>query len=68
MRKILFLSILGLAAMTASAQITYDFATVDVPGSTFTRIHDINRASDMVGQFHDTRRIGHAFLLRAGKF
>jgi len=64
MRKMLPLSIFVLAiASTMSAQVTFTFSTVDVPGSIFTRAHNINHQGDIVGLFAIVRGTGHGFLL-----
>ena len=69
MRKMLPLSIFVLAiASTMSAQVTFTFSTVDVPGSIFTRAHNINHQGDIVGLFAIVRGTGHGFLLHNGQF
>ena len=49
------------------AQVTFRLTRVDVPNSTFTRAHNINRYGDIVGLFN-AGGSGHGFLRHNGQF
>ena len=52
MRRIALLTLWMVASVLAtSAQVSYKFTTLDVPGSIFTRAHGINVRGDIVGLF-----------------
>ncbi len=50
-RIFLLITILLAGVLGISAQVTYKFKTVDFPGSSFNRAHNINRLGDIVGLF-----------------
>src|SRR5689334_11589690 len=54
------------SVLATSAQVSYTFTTLDVPGSTLTRAHGINIHGDVVGLF--SKNGGHGFLFHNGTF
>lgn len=66
-KAILLLSVFLLASLSlALAQGTY--TQIDVPGSLYTYCEGINQAGDVVGQYTDSQRIGHGFVLAGGTY
>ena len=69
MKNVPLVALVALALASAvSAQSTFAFKTVDVPGATFTRLHNINRRGDIVGLFRSGTSLGHGFLLHGRTF
>jgi len=64
----LLVNILLAGVLGTSAQVTYKFKTVDFPGSSFNRAHNINRLGDIVGLFSFPTGGGHGYLRHNGVF
>lgn len=67
MRRVALLTLWMVAsALVTSAQVSYTFTTLDVPGSSLTRAHGINIRGDIVGLFNKSG--GHGFLRHKGSY
>jgi hypothetical protein len=67
MRRIALLTLWMVASTLAtSAQVSYTFTRLDVPGSSLTRAHGINFRGDIVGLFQHNG--GHGFLRHNGTY
>src|SRR6185369_2072931 len=69
MRNVLMVAVVAFALASAvSAQSSFTLKTIDAPGATFTRLHNINRRGDIVGLFRSGTSLGHGFLLHGHTF
>ena len=73
MRRICFLSVLGLCsvlvlAVAARTTPSLQFNSIDFPGAVLTNVQGINPGGEMVGFYRDTAGKQHGFWLSGGNF